>query len=54
VLDEIYYLVKLANFSHSDIMEMPIYERRYYIGKLTEEFEKKREATDQAKNKSRL
>tara|TARA_Y100000385_G_scaffold221421_1_gene231124 strand:- start:110 stop:211 length:102 start_codon:yes stop_codon:yes gene_type:complete len=29
---------------------MPIYERRYYLGKLIEEYEKKREEADKAKN----
>ncbi len=50
VLDEIYYLVKFANFSHENVTRMPIYERRYYLGKLIEEYEKKREEADKAKN----
>jgi hypothetical protein len=29
---------------------MPIYERRYYLGKLIKEYEKKREEIDKAKN----
>jgi hypothetical protein len=29
---------------------MPIYERRYYLGKLIQEYEKKREEADKAKN----
>ena len=50
VLDEIYYLVKFANFSHENLIRMPIYERRYYLGKLIQEYEKKKEEIDKAKN----
>ena len=50
VLDEIYYLVKFANFSHENLIRMHIYERRYYLGKLIKEYEKKREEIDKAKN----
>jgi hypothetical protein len=50
MLDEIYYLVKFANFSHRDVLSMPIFERRYYIGKLTEEFKTKQEEFDKRKN----
>jgi hypothetical protein len=52
VLDEIYYLVKFGNFSRESIYKMPVYERRYYLGKLVNEFEKRNEAREQAKNKS--
>jgi len=34
LLDEIFYLVKYANFSYSDILIMPTIERRYFIQKL--------------------
>jgi hypothetical protein len=40
LLDEIYYLTKLANFSYSDIMNMPTFERKFFIDKLTEEYQK--------------
>jgi len=50
VLDEIYYLVKFANFSHENLIRMPIYERRYYLGKLIQEYEKKKEEADKMKN----
>jgi hypothetical protein len=40
LLDEIYYLVKLANFSYSDVMIMPTFERKYYMDKLHKEYEK--------------
>ncbi len=36
-MDEIYYLVKYAHFSYSDILNMPIFERRYYLNKLISE-----------------
>jgi len=52
MLDEIYYLVKYANFTHESIYNMPIFERRYYLGKLINEFEKKNEAREEARNKS--
>jgi hypothetical protein len=42
-LDEFYYLIKFANFSYSDVMNMPTFERRYFIDKLVEEYEKKSE-----------
>jgi hypothetical protein len=41
LLDEIYYLSKYANFSYSDILNIPTYERKYFVDKLVEEFSKK-------------
>lgn len=32
---------------------MPVYERRYYLNKLIEEFEKKKEQIEKQKNNSR-
>tara|TARA_R110000824_G_scaffold18850_7_gene73996 strand:- start:14209 stop:14316 length:108 start_codon:yes stop_codon:yes gene_type:complete len=32
---------------------MPTFERRFYINKIVEEFQKKNEAMEQAKNKSK-
>ena len=43
LLDELYYLTKLANFSYSDLMSMPSFERRYFMDKLQEEYEKRNE-----------
>jgi hypothetical protein len=40
-LDEIYYLVRYANFTYSDILIMPTYERKYFVDKLSESFQKK-------------
>jgi hypothetical protein len=40
LLDEIYYLTKLANFSYNDIIKMPTFERKYFMDKLTEEYQK--------------
>jgi hypothetical protein len=40
-MDETYYLIKYANFSYGDIKNMPTYERRYYVDKLSKELEKK-------------
>ena len=50
-LDEIYYLSKHANFSYSDILIMPVYERKYFINKLVEEFDKRSEMVEKQKNK---
>jgi len=41
LMDEIFYLTKYANFSYSDIMIMPTYERKYFINKLIEVHSKK-------------
>ena len=38
---------------YTDLLQMPTFERRFYINKLIEEFEKKNEAIEQAKNKSK-
>ncbi|MDB3870338.1 hypothetical protein N9322_00135 [bacterium] len=35
----------------SDILVMPTFERRFYVNFLTEEFNKKNEAIEQANNK---
>ena len=40
-MDEIYYLCKYVNFSYSDILIMPTYQRKYYLEKLYEEHSKK-------------
>lgn len=37
--------------SYSDILLMPTYERKYFINKLSEEFQKQSEAADKARNK---
>jgi hypothetical protein len=39
LLDEIFFLVKNANFQYSDITTMPTYERKYFIGKLLEQYD---------------
>jgi hypothetical protein len=43
LLDEIYYLVKFGNCSYSDLMSMPVYERKFFMNKLYKEYEKKDE-----------
>jgi hypothetical protein len=40
LLDEIFFLVKNANFQYSDIISMPTYERKYFIGKLVEQYDR--------------
>jgi hypothetical protein len=51
LLDEIYYLIRYSNFSYNDLMKIPTYERRYFVEKLVEEFQKKSEAMEKAKSK---
>jgi len=53
MLDEIYYLVKYANFTRQDVLIMPVFERKYMLAKLHEEFEKRKEAQEKARNKNR-
>jgi hypothetical protein len=42
-MDEFYYLIKYGQFSYSDLLNVPTYERKYFIDKLIKEFEKKGE-----------
>lgn len=51
MLDELYYLIKHANFSYNDVMKMPVYERKYFVDKMVNEFEKRQEAIETAKSK---
>jgi hypothetical protein len=48
ILDETFFLVKNANFSYVDVMNMPTYERKYFIGKMMEEYDVIREAREKA------
>jgi hypothetical protein len=48
ILDETFFLVKNANFSYVDVMNMPTYERKYFIGKVMEEYDAIREAREKA------
>ena len=43
ILDETFFLVKNANFTYVDVMTMPTYERKYFIGKVVEEYDTIRE-----------
>ena len=51
MLEEIYYLVKHANFSYHDSLTMPVYERRFFIDKMVKEFEQKQQEIEKVKNK---
>jgi len=53
MLDEFYYLSKHVNMSYTDMMNMPIFERKYFVNKLSEEFIKREEEMEKARNKSR-
>ena len=48
ILDEIFFLVKNANFSYVDVMTMPTYERKYFIGKVIEEYDTIREEREKS------
>jgi len=50
---ESYILVKHANFSYSDVVLMPIFERRKFIEILMEENEKIKDAREREIQKSK-
>ena len=52
--EEIYYLVKHANFSYQDCLIMPVYERRFFIDKMVQEVQQKQENIEKARNKRNL
>jgi hypothetical protein len=39
----------MKNMTYSDVMAMPTYERRYYLGMLTKDFERKQEQIEEQK-----
>ena len=53
LLQEFYYLMKHLHIPWSDLLNMPTFERIFYINTLVEEFDKKKEAYEQAKNKKK-
>lgn len=40
----------MKNMTYSDVMAMPTYERRYYLGMLTKDFERKQEQIEEQKD----
>lgn len=48
ILDETFFLIKNANFSYVDVMNMPTYERKYFIGKVIEEYDTIREEREKS------
>jgi hypothetical protein len=48
ILDETFFLIKNANFSYVDVMNMPTYERKYFIGKVMEEYDVIREEREKS------
>jgi len=52
-LQEFYYLMRHLHIPWRDLLYMPTFERRFYINTLVEEFNKKKESYEQAKNKSK-
>lgn len=53
MLDEFYYLSKHVNMSYSDLQTMPTYERKFFIDKLSSEFQKRNEEIEKQRQKSR-
>jgi hypothetical protein len=43
--------MKHLHLTWRDLLVMPTFERRFYVNLLTEEFNKRNEAVEQAKNK---
>jgi len=39
-MEEFFYLIKYGNFSYRDILIMPTFERKFFIDKLIETFQK--------------
>ena len=50
-LDEFYFLGKHVNFSYGDMLIMPVFERKYFINKIIEDFDRKQEMYEKQKNK---
>ena len=40
----------MKNMTYLDVMAMPTYERRYYLGMLTKDFERKQEQIEEQKD----
>ena len=53
MLDEVYYLVKYAHFTRQDVLLMPVFERKYMLGKLHDEYEKRKQAQERARNQNK-
>lgn len=43
----------MKNISYADVLVMPTYERRYFLGLLTKDHAKKQEQYEEAKEKSK-
>ena len=54
VLKEIYYLTKHLNMSYADVMAMPVFERKFFLQELTEDFRKQNEQLEKSKNRSNI
>jgi hypothetical protein len=53
LLELIYHMVKHMNFSYSDVLNMPIFERNLFIDFWQKEMERERKEYERAKNKKR-
>ena len=45
--------MKHLHIAWTDLLKMPTFERRFYVNFLTDEFQKKNEAIEQANNKAK-
>ena len=53
-MEEIYICTQhLKGFNYSDVLAMPTYERRYFLGLLTRDVKHREEQMEEMKNKSK-
>ena len=52
ILEQLYVLIKHANFSYSDAYKLPVWKRTWFIYKLKEEFEKEQQTINNNMNKN--
>jgi hypothetical protein len=53
LLEEIFICTQyLKGFTYSDVLKLPIYERRYYLSLLTRQAKQREEQYEEMKNKS--
>jgi hypothetical protein len=41
LMNEIFFLIRYGNFTYSDCLIIPTYERKYFIDKVMQSYEKK-------------
>ena len=53
LIQQIYYLVKHLRFNYSDVLNMPVYERKIYIDMWQKEMEKEQKQYNKSKSGKR-